>query len=180
MLPTIVQSMVSSFSFPYHGGVYRGNIKFVKMKPRRGKKKGRARQYKMVPHGRGTFSYNGMTFDGMFRDGFEDVGTLTWPDGSSFIGKFNGGFPEPKVLQSHHQNCILKRGMKTLQSNLALKQAEVDEYKQDLDIEKETTMAVALSLDRCQAKLQRIFEFVSAQQGINVAELHNIFSSASD
>lgn len=105
--------MVSSFTFPYHGGVYRGNIKFVKMKPRRGKKKGRARQHKMVPHGRGTYAYNGMTFDGMFRDGFEDVGTLTWPDGSSFIGEFNGGFPEPKVLQSHHQNCILKRGIKT-------------------------------------------------------------------
>jgi hypothetical protein len=65
-----------------------------------------------------------------------------------------------------------------MQSNLALKQAEVDEYKQDLDIEKETTMAVALSLDRCQAKLQRIFEFASAQQGINVAELHNIISAS--
>lgn len=178
--------MVSSFSFPYQGGTYRGNVKFVRMKP--SGRKGRARQLKMIPHGRGTYIYDGMTFNGTFRDGFEDVGTLTWPDGSSFVGKFNGGFPEPKVLKFYHSNCILKSKIQTLQKKLDRKQAEVDdynahlvlaqaeveEYKEDLDVEKDTTMQVALTLDRCQAKLRRIFEFATEHQGVSVSDLRNI------
>jgi hypothetical protein len=152
--------MLSSFSFPYHGGFYRGNIKLVKMKPRRGKMKGKTRLCK-IPHGLGVYTYDGMRFDGMFRDGFEEEGTLIWPDGSSFVGKFNGGYPEPKILLNYNENSMLKRRVKKLQSNLALAEAELLEYKEDLDIEKETTMAVALTLDRCQAKLQRLMEIAS-------------------
>lgn len=52
-------------SFPYHGGVYEGHIKMVKNKPN-GKKKARARKYKMIPHGRGIYKFNGMVFNGIF------------------------------------------------------------------------------------------------------------------
>lgn len=162
-------------SFPYHGGVYEGHIKLVKNKAN-GKKKARARKYKMIPHGRGIYKFNGMVFNGIFRDGFEDVGRLTWPDGTSFVGKFNAGYPEPKVLQSLHDKCLLKKQIKELQSKLIFKQAELDDSIEDLDIEKETTMALALTLDRCQAKMERVFELASVRNCITVAEIHHICS----
>jgi|EP00985_Skeletonema_marinoi_P023868 hypothetical protein len=162
-------------SFPYHGGVYEGHIILVKKRPN-GKKKARAQKYKMIPHGRGIYKFNGMVFNGIFRDGFEDVGRLTWPDGTSFVGKFNAGYPEPKVLQSLHENCLLKKRIKELQSKLIFKQAEHDDSKVDLDIEKETTMAVALTLDRCQTKLARVFELASVRNCITAAEIHHICS----
>lgn len=161
------------YTFPYHGGVYSGQIKFAK-KNKSGREKTCARQSRMIPHGKGTFTYRGVTFNGVFRNGYEERGKLSWPDGTTFIGNFNSGFPEPKVLKSYHQKCVLKKRILFLQSELLLKQAQIEDLKDDLDIEKETTSAVSLSLDRCQSKLQRLFEFASAR-GVDAAELHNIY-----
>lgn len=165
-------------SMPYKGGTYNGSVKLVNKKQNSVAKKRTARVHKMIPHGSGSLEFNGVKYSGNFRNGFEEgLGTLTWTDGSSFVGSFKGGHPEPKILRDYHQSCVLKDQVKALQVSLARKQKELDECKQDLDIEKETTMAVALSLDRCQSKSQELYEFALSQEGINVAQLNAIHFS---
>jgi hypothetical protein len=160
-------------SFQYCGGLYVGSVKYVSKTKKSGKKV-RARRYDMIPHGHGVFTIDGMRFEGRFRNGYEELGKLTWPDGKSYFGRFNSGYPEPKILQHYHQTEVLKDSLKHTQSELILKQAQLDDVKETLDIERETTMAVALALDRCQSKLRRVFEFASELNGVNAAELHNI------
>ena len=160
-------------SFPYLGGHYDGNFKRVRKKKVKGKK-ATARQYDMIPHGSGVFTINGMRFEGRFRNGFEDVGKIIWPDGTSYFGSFRHGYPEPSILQDYHRSKTLKDRAKQVESELILKQAQLEDSNEDLNIEKETTMNVALALDRCQAKLRRVFEYASELEGVNVAELHQI------
>ena len=160
-------------SISYCGGRYEGSIKYVTKKKKKGKKAS-ARKYEMIPHGKGVFKINGMRFEGRFRNGVEDVGTITWPDGTSYFGCFRNGYPDPTILQYYQRYEMLKKRVKIMESELILKQAKLDDSNDDLNIEKETTMAVSLALDRCQTKLQRVYEYASQLDGVNVAELHNI------
>lgn len=165
--------MALSYSFYYHGGLYKGKAKRVKTKPKN-KGKPLAKRYKMIPDGAGTYSYGGVTFKGIFKNGYESKGTITWPNGATFTGNFINGFPEPCVLRSHHQNAELKKQITKLRADVSAKQSEAQSLKEDVELEQESSMAIALALDRCQTKLQRVYEFAASQEGMDIAQLNSL------
>ena len=160
-------------TIPYHGGLYHGSTKAVK------KKQGKKHTIiKVIPHGAGCLTFNDIHYDGGFRNGFEDgKGKLTWPDGTTFIGSFKEGRPHPKVF---HLVRALKDKVKNFEASDALQQFDLEECKEDLALEKDRVMDVALALDRCQSrlehsekKLHRLYEFARSE-GMNVDMLNEI------
>jgi len=134
----------------YKGGAYHGSVKTVKKKQRKGSQAKVRKQ--LIPHGRGTFIFKGIRYEGMFKDGFESgFGTIYWPDGNSYEGYFVNGRPNAELLQAFHENTRLK-------SEALRHEALIMNHKDDIAIEKETSMALALALDRCQEKLDRVYD----------------------
>ena len=140
----------------------------------------------MIPHGFGSLVIDGVRYTGWFRNGFEEGrGELSWPDGSSFTGTFKGGRPNPTILQNFHQSCLLKKRIKALQATMALKDIKLQDCKEDLDIEREKTMDVALALDKCQtnldhsqANLKQLYDYARSVQGIDIYHLDAIQSGS--
>jgi hypothetical protein len=169
--------------FRYADGLYCGAVKFVPKKQTKGKK-ATCRKQKMIPHGFGSLVIDGVKYTGWFRNGFEEGrGELSWPDGTSFTGTFKGGRPNPTILQNFHQSCLLKKRIKALQATIASKDIELLDCKEDLDIEREKTMDVALALDKCQtnldhsqAKLKQLYDYARSVQGIDICHLDTILS----
>jgi hypothetical protein len=151
----------------YKGGVYNGSVKSVKKKG--GKKLKATKAIKqMIPHGRGTFTFhNEIKYVGEFKNGVEHgYGTMTWSDGTTFSGSFQHGRPEAKLLKAFHECYALK-------DKVLVQQDLINDCLDDLDLEKEKSMAIALCLDKSQERLEMLYNLARCH-GANVTELNAI------
>lgn len=144
---------------PYKGGKYVGEVRCKK------KLKAKGRRTKLIPHGMGTYIYDGVTYIGGFRQGYEDgVGRIIWPDGSSFSGTFKGGLPQATVLQYVQKNHKLKASVEKLESALT-------DCREDLVLEQEKSMDIALCLDNCQRRVDMLY-YQAMNAGVDVGSLN--------
>lgn len=138
----------------YKGGQYDGSIKVIKRKKIKGCKMkcGPLR----VPHGFGKYTYQGVSFLGFFKDGYENGdGIIEWPNGDTFVGNFKSGRPEATVLQFiEHSNKLQRRLMKL--------EATLTNVREDLIFEQEKNMDIALFVDDCQRRIEMLYNIAIA------------------
>ena len=102
---------------------------------------------------------------GYFRNGFEHGrGTLIWANGDSYTCHFKNGRPEASSLKFVHAKA--KAQISELKSSLI-------DCQEDLSLEKDKTMQLALSLDRAQDRCQALYT-LAISAGADIRELNAI------
>ena len=183
----------------YKGGEYVGDVKVIKRTKANKGHKVRVSPIR-VPHGFGKYTYAGVSFIGLFKDGYEHGnGVIVWPNGDSFVGNFKYGRPQATVLQFvEHSNKLERRLLNKEQKlfkaseDLELHQAhlrnleqELFKAKEDLELEQEKNMDVALFVDNCQQRIEKLYNIALAA-GADASDLaplrypHNSNGSGSD
>lgn len=138
----------------YKGGQYDGSIKVIKRKKIKGCKMkcGPLR----VPHGFGKYTYQGVSFLGFFKDGYEHGdGIIEWPNGDTFVGNFKAGRPQATVLQFIERSNKLQRRLMKLEATLT-------NVREDLIFEQEKNMDIALFVDDCQRRIEMLYNIAIA------------------
>jgi hypothetical protein len=105
---------------------------------------------------------------GYFRNGFEHGwGRLIWANGDVYDCYFKHGRPEASSLKFVHAKA--KAQIKELKSSLV-------ECQEDLNLENEKTMQLALSLDRAQDRCQAMYA-LALSAGVDAGTLNAIRDS---
>jgi hypothetical protein len=105
---------------------------------------------------------------GYFRNGFEHGwGRLIWANGDVYDCYFKHGCPEASCLKFVHAKA--KAQIKQLKSSLV-------ECQEDLNLENEKTMQLALSLDRAQDRSQAMYA-PALSAGVDAGTLNAIRDS---
>ena len=178
----------------YNGGSYNGCVRKTKAKVSNGGGKAKARQHRFIPHGWGTFKFKDVSYTGFFRDGFEHGwGRVTWPNGDTYECYFRQGRPEAaslKLIKEAKQlraqvsalKAIKKASSKLIKDSKQLR-AQVSELKEsliesqdDLSLEQEKTMQMALALDREQGRCQALYN-LALSVGIDAGQLNAILNN---
>ena len=130
--------MVSNTIIPYHDGVYEGSIT------------------NGVPNGWGKLTYlHDVVYEGEWRNGQEhDKGTITWWNGCSFTGSFEEG--KPISTCKHFLTHMYELGQR--QQQLADMKHDLEELLELLELQKETTQQVQLTLDMWQSRFDMLFQ----------------------
>jgi len=119
--------MLSNTIIPYHDGVYEGSIT------------------NGVPNGWGKLTYfHDVVYEGEWRNGQEHgKGTITWWNGCSFTGSFEEG--KPISTCKHFLTHMYELGQR--QQQLADMKHDLEELLELLELQKETTQQVQLTLE---------------------------------
>ena len=130
--------MITATIIPYEDGIYEGQV------------------VNGEPHGWGKLTYlNDVVYEGEWRKGQEHGhGTITWRNGSLFSGKFDQGkpFSTSKHFLAHVYELEQKR------QQIGEMQVKLAELTEDLELQKETTMQVQLTLDMWHSRFDTLFQ----------------------
>jgi len=150
----------------YCGGLYNGSVRKAKSSSRK-KGKGMAK-HRFIPHGWGFYEFKGdIKYTGWFRDGFEHGwGRLTWSNGDTYGCYFSKGRPEATLLK-------LVKEAKKLKTKVSKLTASLMESQDNLSLEEEKTMQVALSLDRAQERCEAL-HYLALSAGVDAGHLNAI------
>ncbi len=134
----------------YCGGLYDGSVRKAKSSSNRKGKQ--AAKHRFMPHGWGFYEFKGdVSYTGYFHNGFEHGwGRLTWSTGDTYECYFRKGRPEATSLK-------LVKKAKKLKTQVSKLTASLIETQENLSLEEEKTMQVALSLDRAQDRCQALY-----------------------
>jgi len=125
-------------TIPYEGGLYEGQVENGE------------------PHGWGKLTYlNDVVYEGDWRKGQEHGhGTITWRNGSLYSGEFDQG--EPFSTSKHFLAYIYELEQK--RQEIRAMKVVIAELMEDLELQKETTMQVQLTLDMWHSRFDMLFK----------------------